>query len=280
MLGLTGSFFNFDLAEILSFFAVLIRYSILVAILPFIGDRFVPTLVKVLIALSFTIALFPALVARGLVHPAEAWKWGQTAGGIAGTIGSEVLFALVVGFIARLSFEAVSFGGNLVGSFMGFSIASTYDPHQESQTQVVAEIQMAIAMLAFLALDGHHLMLGAALNSYKIMGLGGLAHAPGGGFNAGLVARLLDVTGQVIRSGIQLGAPVAIALFAVNIAFGVMSKAMPQLNILVLSFAVSAIVGLAVMFLSVPEFVETSAGMLGRVGDWMNGAMLAMATGR
>ena len=58
---------------------------------------------------------------------------------------------------------------------MGFSTASTYDPHQESQTQVVAQIQMAIAMLLFLALDGHHLMLRASLESYRIVGVGGLA---------------------------------------------------------------------------------------------------------
>ena len=50
---------------------------------------------------------------------------------------------------------------------MGFSTASQYDAHQESQSQVVAQIQMAIAILLFLALDGHHLMLRASLSSYS-----------------------------------------------------------------------------------------------------------------
>jgi flagellar biosynthetic protein FliR len=263
--------------ELLSFFAVLVRYSVLVAVLPIVGDRFVPVMVKVLLALAFSLALFPSLVARGLIVPVDALTWGSSAGGIAGTMGAEVLFGLVLGYVGRLTFDAVSFGGNLVGSFMGLSIASTYDPHQESQTQVAAEVQLAIATLAFLAMDGHHWMLQAALDSFKVIGIGGLLHAPGNGFSQHFVDVLIRLTTQVLTIGLQLSAPVAVTLFGVNVAFGVMSKAMPQLNILVLSFAASALVGLAVMFLTVPEFVESSGGALSRVGDWMGGAMNALA---
>jgi flagellar biosynthesis protein FliR len=79
---------------------------------------------------------------------------------------------------------------------------------------------------------------------------------------------------------VLLAAPVAVSLFAVNIAFGVMAKAMPQLNILVLSFAVSALVGLAVLFVSMPEYVETAGNLMGKMGDWMSGAMVALAQGK
>ena len=91
--------------------------------------------------------------------------------------------------------------------------------------------------------------------------------------------KLIDLSGQVLRFGIQISAPVAVSLFVVNIAFGIMAKAMPQLNVLVLSFAVSALVGLVVMFLSVPEFQGAAGEVLGRMRDWMGGAMAAMATG-
>ena len=74
----------------LSFFAVLVRFSVLLAILPFVGDKVVPTPVKVLLSLAMTIALFPMLVARGHVNLGEAAVWGATAGGIVGTIALEV----------------------------------------------------------------------------------------------------------------------------------------------------------------------------------------------
>ncbi|OFZ51566.1 MAG: hypothetical protein A2428_04380 [Bdellovibrionales bacterium RIFOXYC1_FULL_54_43] len=269
------SLFNFNQEELLTFFAVLVRYSVLFAILPFVGDRMIPTTVKVLLSLAVTIALFPALVARGFVNPGQAAIWGSTGAGIIGTIGLEVLFALVLGFTAKMTFDAISFAGNLAGNFMGFAAASTYDPHQESQTQVISEVQMAIAMLVFLVLDGHHLMLRAALGSYEIIGIGGAKLA----FGATFSNKLIQMSGQVVRSGVELAAPVAISLFAVNVAFGVMAKAMPQLNVLVLSFAASALVGLVVMFLTIPEFQGAAAVIVGNIGDSMTAIMQAMAKG-
>lgn len=258
--------------ELLTFFAVLVRYSVLIAVMPFVGDRLIPSPVKVLLALVVTFALFPALVVQGQIHPGDAAVWGATTSGIASTIGCEVLCGLLLGFTAKMLFEAVSFGGNLVGNFMGFGSASTYDPHQESQSQVVAQIQMAIAMLIFLALDGHHLMLRSALDSYRWVGLGKAS------LGAAASQRLIEFTGQVIRFGLQLAAPVAVSMFAVNVAFGVIAKAMPQLNILVLSFAVTALVGLFVMFMSVPEFQGVVGAVLGRMGEWMESMALAMGS--
>ncbi len=273
------SLFNFSQEELLTFFAVLVRFSVLIAILPVTGDRIVPGPVKVLLALSISIALFPALVANGDVHVGDALAWGSSASGIAATVAMEAIVGAVMGYVARLAFDAIDLGGNLVGTFMGFAMASTYDAHQETQSQIVAQLQLAIAMLLFLAVDGHHLMLRAALESYQIMGLGALAIGKTG-FNSLFSAKLVELTGEVVVVGVLIAAPVAVSLFAVNVAFGVMAKAMPQLNILVLSMAVSALVGLFVLLISVPEMQGAASSVLQRTGDWMEQTLVAMARGR
>lgn len=264
--------FNFSLEEVLSFFAVLVRYSVLMAVLPFVGDRMVPMPVKILLALAISIALYPALVAKGQIVPGEALAWGATTGGIVSTVALEAVYGLVLGYVARLAFEAIQLGGNLAGTFMGFGSANIYDPHQESQTQVVAQLQMTIAMLAFLALDGHHLMLRAALDSYRIVGLGKA------GFGQLFSARLIDLTGQVFLFGLSIAAPVTISIFAVNVVFGVMARAMPQLNILALSMSVTALIGIVVMFLSMPQFQAVAGNVLERMADWMDSVSAAMAS--
>jgi len=272
--------FNFSQEELLSFFAVLVRYSVLFSVLPFVGDRHVPNSVKVLLSLSVTLALFPALVSSGEVKPGEALIWGAQAGSIAGTIAMEVIIALVLGFTARMIFESINFGANLVGNFMGFAAASSYDPHQESQSQIIAQLQMAIAMLIFLAIDGHHLMLRAALDSYQWAGIGGRGVFGQIQFNPAFSQKLVEVTGQVFKFGIQIAAPVAICIFAVNVAFGVVAKAMPQLNILVLSFAVTTLLGFAALFMSLPEFTGAVSNLFGRMDDWMMIMMKSLATGK
>ncbi|HTL12613.1 MAG TPA: flagellar biosynthetic protein FliR, partial [Bdellovibrionota bacterium] len=154
-----GNLFDLDQNQILTFFAVLVRYGTLVAVLPWIGDKVVPAPVKVLLALTLSAMLYPVLVATGKVSPQAATVWGSTSGGILSVTAVEALFGLAMGFAARMLFMAVEAGGNLAGNYMGFAMASQYDPHQESQSQVVAQIHTTLAMLIFLALDGHHLML-------------------------------------------------------------------------------------------------------------------------
>lgn len=266
------SLFNLSIPEVLCFFAVLVRFSVLIALLPFTGDKTIPTPIKVLLSLAITLALFPALVARGEINPAEALVWGGTTAGIVKTVVLEAVIGFVLGYTARLSFDAISLGSNLVGTFMGYASASMYDPHQETHSQVVAEIQMALAMLIFLTLDGHHLMLRASLDSYRIVGLGQAE------FGAQFVEKITMLSGQVIRFGIQIAAPVAISLFAVNVMFGIMSRAMPNLNVLMLSFSVTGIVGLLVMLISMPEYQSVAGNILERMGDSMETMLTAMAS--
>ena len=261
--------------EILTFFAVLVRYSVLISVLPITGDRSIPMQVKILLSLSISLALFPALVSRGQINPADALRWGASMGSLVATILSEVLLGLVMGYVAQLLFSSISFGANMVGTYMGFSAASSFDAHQESQSQIVAQIQTTLAMLAFLAVNGHHLMLTAALDSYRVVGLGQAW------VTAASSQRLIEFSGQIIRFGVQISAPVALAIFGINIAFGVVSKAIPQLNVLVLSFAVTSMVGLLVMFLGTADFQAASNLILGRMQDWMEAAALSMkASGR
>lgn len=265
------SLFNFNMEEILSFFAVLMRYSMLFAILPFVGDKFVPTPVRVLLSLAVTIALFPALVNSGAVRPGEALAWGSSAGGILGTVALEAIFGLLLGFVAKFSFDSISFGTNLIGNFMGYASASMFDPHQETQSQIIAEFHLAIAMLIFLALDGHHLMLTATLDSYRVVGMGKM------NLGAALSQKLIELTGQVVRIGMTIAAPMAISVFAVNVAFGVLAKAMPQMNILVLSFSVIAVIGFVTMLVGLPEFQGVVANIFARMGDNLNMVIAASA---
>ncbi len=263
--------FQFSPEEIFSFFAVLVRVSVLIAVLPVFGDKMIPAPVKILLSLAITLAIFPGLVKQGFVRPGDAVIWAATTFGIARTIFQEVLVGLVLGYTAKLVFDAIQIGAAIVSNMMGFSMASIYDPHHETQTTVVAEIQVAIAMLAFLALDGHHLLLHGALDSFRFCGLGEA------GVNSLMQSRLIEMTGMVLKFGVQLGAPITLVMFAVNVAFGVFSKTMPQMNILVLSLGISAFAGMVVLMLTAPEFQTVASNILSRTEDWMQGMLVVMA---
>lgn len=253
--------FNFDADEMMSFFCVLVRISTFMVILPFFGDRTIPPPAKVLLSLALSVAIFPSLVARGWIQPAQASVWASQTSTLVSTVVMEAVFGLIMGYIARLIFDGLQMGGEIMGNLMGLSAASQYDPFQESQAQVLSQFQMAIAMLLFLVLDGHHLMLQGLVDSYRVVTLGGAK------FTAQSSAALIAAGGQALRIAVQIAAPMIAATFFVNIIYGVMAKAMPQMNILVASFSISAIVGLVVMFLSVGVFHDTASAVFLRMGE-------------
>ena len=257
--------FNFGEQELIAFFMVLVRFATLFSVLPFFGDRLIPSPVRVLLALIVSVVVFPILKMSQGAHLSDIATLGRSVSGIVCTTISEVFIGLLLGFTAKLIFEGIAFGANLIGNLMGFASATSYDPHQESQTEIIAQLQTTIAMLLFLTLDGHHLILKASLNSFNLVGIGMLS------MNLAMVERLTAMTSQIFSFGLELAAPMAIALFGVNLVFGLISKALPQMNILILSLSVSGLVGLVVMFIGVPGFYSLNVGMFENIADWMNG---------
>jgi flagellar biosynthetic protein FliR len=267
--------FSFNQLEALSFFGVLTRTSVLVAVLPFYGDRTIPGPVKILLALALSMLLFPVLVTQGRIVPEDALQWASTTYGLASTVFSEVAVGIVLGFSAKLIFDSIQMGSELMGNFMGFAMATQYDPHAETQTEVISKFHMALAMLLFLAVDGHHMLLQAALESYRFIGLGQATLTSGS-----VQTDLISLSSQGLRIAMQLAAPMALSIFAVNVVYGVMSKAVPQMNILILSLGISALIGLFVMFASLPGFFDVTRGMFVRMGEAVQTVTVSLAGSR
>jgi flagellar biosynthetic protein FliR len=234
--------------ELLSFFMVLVRVSTLILLLPVFGDKVIPTNVKILLSLTVSAVLFPVLRSSAMIQVADAAKWSSTTGRLLLTLGSEVLVGLAVGYASQLVFHAIQIAGDFMAQLMGFSMASMYDPHTESQTVVLGQLMGALAMLTFLSVDGHHLLFRAMVETFRLIPQGHTAL--GESFKHSLV----HLVGNTVLFGLQLSAPMAACMLLVNIVYGVLGKALPQLNILALSMASSAFIGGFVLLITYPSF--------------------------
>ena len=248
-------FTNWSAEELLCFFMVLMRMSTLMVLLPIFGDRTVPAPVKILLSITFSAILFPILKGNGAIHVQDALIWSETTGKLLMTVASEVMVGLAVGFAAQLVFHAIQIGGDFIGQFMGLSMASMYDPHMENQTQVLGQLVSALAMLTFLAIDGHHILLRAMIETFNLI--------PQGHFviNEAFRSSIIQLVGNTILFGIQLAAPMAACMLLVNIVYGIIGKALPQLNILTLSMASSVLIGGFVLLISYPSIQNGMVGV-------------------
>jgi flagellar biosynthetic protein FliR len=241
--------YGFGETEILHFFASLARVSCLLFLLPIFGDQHVPAPVRIFLAFTVNLIVYPLTLAGAGSVAAAA----QSDMGIALLAIKEATVGLVIGFTARLFFDGMTFAFGHIGTQMGFNMASVYDQHSETSVPVISQLIFTLAILVFLAADGHHLFLKALVHSFEVIPVGGLV------VTKAIAAYVLETSTQVFWIAVKLSAPMALMIFLVNCAFGIISKAVPQINVLVVSFTVNILAGFAVILLTLPVF-GTSVG--------------------
>ncbi len=222
-----------------------LRMLALVSTAPVFSDRTVPRRLKVAIAALLTVAVAPVLGPMPqvpLVSGDGAWLVAQ-----------QVLVGVAMGFSMRLVFAMVQSAGEYAGLQMGLSFASFFDPSSGGQTMVLGRLLNALAMLTFLAFDGHLMIVTVLVRSFEVLPVSTGALAAGGWM-------VLAAAGtQVVAGGLMLALPMVAALLTLNLAMGILNRVSPQISIFSVGFPATLLAGLVLLLLVVqqlPAFLE------------------------
>jgi flagellar biosynthetic protein FliR len=233
---------------------------VLIATSSVFGGTFAPPIVRVGVVVLVTLALAPTVPLPENVGGA----------GMAMVALRETLIGLALTFSIRIIVAGAEFAGHLTGFQLGFSYASVVDPQSGARNNVMSALYANIAMLVFLAINGHHQMLSALSASYQALPPGGM---PASGDLATLVARTL---GQVFVIGLRMALPVVAVLLIVEIGLGLVSRVAPQLNLMVMGAPVRILVGLFILGATltiVPEVVLSAVDPALRLASKMAAAL-------
>ena len=241
--------------QIETFIFILLRVSSIVVTMPIIGNRTVPARVKGGLSLMIVFLLFP-FIKLHIPSPDILPLALRMAG--------EVMIGITIGFAGRLVFAGVQLAGQLAGFQMGFAIVNVFDPMTSAQVSIIAQFQYLLAMLVFLAVDGHHLFLHAITESYRIV------PAFGFHFSGELTQSIMGFSKDMFVVAIKTGAPVIAMLLMISIGFGLIARTVPQINILIVGFPVKIAVGLICIGLALPVFVRMVGGIFLDFGEKLN----------
>lgn len=230
-------------------FLVFARVAALFAVGPIIGDAYIPMPVKALLALAVSAILCPLAVAHQSLPPVDGW--------FLVLIAKETLVGLCMGFFVSLFFNGVRFGGELINRYAGFSAAENFDPDTNASVSPVGDIMHMLVVLLFLVADGHHYFFTALQRSYDIVPIGGFQTTPA--FQLALAQGLNEMS--VIAAAMSF--PVLAAIMAITAAEGVITRAVPQINVMHISFAVKIVVSLTVLYAGLPSAVAFMGTVLG-----------------
>jgi flagellar biosynthetic protein FliR len=172
---------------------------------------------------------------------------------------SEVFFGLGLGMIPMLIIAAVQTGGQLASTSMGFNASNLMDPTSGTMISDIAKLLGDLAVIFFLMFDGHHAVFTAAA------GLGGVI-VPGTFFlsQAGMEG-LVQQSAEVFSFAMMISAPVVVALLITQFVMGMISRAVPTINVFIISFPLTISVGLVIVVLSMPglgRFMEERMGTI------------------
>lgn len=237
--------FHINETEIMIFGLALIRISTFFATWPVFSQFSVPNSVKVLFALSVTFCVFNVIPRTGLDQVAL-----ET--GLAWLAAKEAFIGILMGFVSRMLFYAVEIGGHMIATSMGLTSATVFNPASGANSTVIEKFYLVLLTLLFLGLNAHHTFLSAIVESFTTVpiapagiDLAALSSQKGGG----------EMIQQVTIAGLKMGAPVMVVIFFLNVAMGIVGRAVPQINVLVTSLPVNILAGLVVMIVTLPALI-------------------------
>ncbi len=245
-------FVNYGADKIQSLLLIILRTSGLFILAPVFGEKGLPKLIRVGLVVMLSLVLLSALTFPPLPVSDSFWQLG-------GLAMQELLIGLIIGLLFRLLFMGVVTAGGIVGYQLGFAMVTVFDKNLATQVSVLGRLWYMLAILIFLGIDGHHLIISAFADSYALL--------PPGAFDVGAqyADLIIKLTAFVFVIALKVAAPMMIALFLTDISLGTIAKTMPTMNVFFVGFPIKITVGLIVMALSLPVFafvLEKTTGYL------------------
>ena len=219
---------------IATFFFPLARILALLAAAPPFNNAGLTTRVRLVLGLAIAMAVSPALPAMPAIEPASGL-------GLL-ILAQQMIIGLAMGLALRLVFSAIDLAGMMISTQMGLGFATAYDPQTASQTPVVSELIGMLALLVFLSIDGHLMVLSTLVQSFTFLPVGLLAISEASWLN------IANAGGIIFSAGVMLALPAVTALLITNVALGVLGRVAPQLNLIVIGFPVTILLGFVALY--------------------------------
>ncbi|MFQ6572794.1 flagellar biosynthetic protein FliR [Pseudomonas sp. UM16] len=237
-----------------SFILPLFRVTAVLMTMPVFGTTLVPARIRLYFALAITVVIVPGLPPMPAVHALDLSALLL--------IAEQIIIGALFGLSLQLFFQVFVIAGQIVAIQMGMAFASMVDPANGVNVAVIGQFLTMLVTLLFLAFNGHLVVFEVLTESFTTLPVGsGL-----------LVNHFWDLAGRlswVLGAALLLVLPAITALLVVNIAFGVMTRAAPQLNIFSIGFPLTLVLGLGIFWITLADLLPHYHLLASEALQWM-----------
>lgn len=233
------------------------RISGMIATLPIFGSRNYPMIAKMGLTLFLTVLISPIARITSAIPIDLGWNFVLI-------LINEIIFGIFLGFIVSIYLGFIYFAGDIIDYLIGFSMVSVMNPLDENQMPITSNLLYVYLTLVFLSLDLHHKLIITLADSFSRVELGSFLRA------AESLSYLMRVVSETLIIGFSLAAPFIITVLVADIVLGLLSKAMPGMNIFVLGMPFKILIGLSVFLIIVPVLYDLFGDYINRSIDLIN----------
>lgn len=205
-------------------------------IVPIFGAQVVPARIRMGLALAMTIALYPVLPPMPVIEVTGLQSLV--------IIAMQLLIGLTLGFVVLTILQVFVLAGQTISMQMGLGFASMVDPANGVSVAVLSQWYQVLVTLVFLSINGHLIVLEVLAESFHLMPVSDSA------FSQSVFMSVAQFGAWLFEASLMLALPAIAALLLVNLTFGVMTRAAPQLNVFALGFPVTMLAGLVIVWAS------------------------------
>lgn len=239
---LSGLGFRGDIGSFLVLFGlVLARMTAAIVLAPFLGGRAVTGTIKIGLAMVVSMLLFPSVA-----PPTNLGEMNTLL--VMCLFVKEAVIGATIGFLSQIVFQSVQMAGAMIDYGRGMSQATFFAPQLETNVSLLGQLQFQAALVLFLLLNGHLLFLRGLASSFENVPLLKFPQISGGSLAA--MEEMAHYTARSLTIAVELSAPALLALFLVDISFGMIGKVASGFNVHNQSQPVKALFGLGVVILA------------------------------
>ena len=249
--------FGIDQRAVEILILVFARISMVIAVIPVFGSANVPITVKVGLSAFLSIIVYSFSEPSGIPEVLSVID-------LLGLILKEGIIGLLFGFITGLLFYAIQFAGHFISFQMGFAIVQIIDPQSQERVPIIGQFYFIMAILLFLIINGHHLILSGLVESFRIVPIGT------GILSGELIALLTKLTGNVFVLALKIASPIMVTLFLTDIMMGIIARTVPQMNIFFVSLPLKIGMGMILVISTLSVFPLLIEKLVREVGQNLN----------
>lgn len=219
----------------------LTRVSALVMSMIALGAKSIPGRIKLFLSIAVTVAIMPA------IPPAKVGSLFSLATVM--LLAEQLMIGVMLGTVTIMVVNTFTMAGQIIAMQSGLGFASLVDPATGMNVPAVGQFFLILSTLLFWGLDGHLAYLQFITASFHTLPI------PLTEFDTGKFKEIVEWGGWMFAAALSLAIAPITAMLLINLSFGIMTRAAPQLNIFAIGFPITMCSGLLIMWLTMENFL-------------------------